>query len=89
MRKSKSPAGWDETRVQRVLSHYEQQSEAEAMAEDEASAEDPTQTLMEVPRHLVPVIRQLIAEHGRTKRPAGPRPRDRSGGASRAKLRAK
>ena len=28
------PPGWDEQRVQRVLSHYEQQSEEEAVAED-------------------------------------------------------
>ena len=31
------PPGWDEDRVQRVLKHYESQSEAEAVAEDEAA----------------------------------------------------
>ncbi len=30
------PPGWDEARVQNVISHYEQQSEEEAVAEDEA-----------------------------------------------------
>jgi hypothetical protein len=40
MRKpGKFPPGWDEERVQRVLKHYESQSEAEAVAEDEAALE--------------------------------------------------
>ena len=33
------PPGWDEERVKRVLAHYEQQSEEEAVAEDEAAFE--------------------------------------------------
>lgn len=33
------PPGWDEARVQQVISHYEQQSEAEAVAEDEAHSD--------------------------------------------------
>lgn len=63
MKQSKFPRGWDEERVQRVLAHYEQQSEPEAVAEDEASFEDATQAIMEVPRELVPAIRELIAKH--------------------------
>ena len=63
MKTSKFPAGWDEDRVRRVLQHYEQQSEAETIAEDEAAFEDPTQTTMEVPRELVPAVRELIAKH--------------------------
>lgn len=46
-----------------VLAHYEEQTEAEAVAEDEAAFEDPTQTVMEVPTALVPAIRELIAKH--------------------------
>ena len=34
--KNQFPPGWDENRVNRVLEHYESQSEAEAVAEDEA-----------------------------------------------------
>jgi hypothetical protein len=30
------PPGWDEARVQNVITHYEQQSEEEAVVEDEA-----------------------------------------------------
>ena len=78
MKQTKFPTGWDEARVQRVLAHYEQQSEAQAVAEDEAAAEDATQTLMEVPRELVPAIRELIAKRGRTGRSTRPRPRGRS-----------
>ena len=57
------PPGWDEDRVKRVLEHYDNQSEAEAVAEDEAMLEHPRETLMEVPVELVPKIRELIADH--------------------------
>lgn len=63
MKQSKFPAGWDEERVRQVLEYYESQTEAEAVAEDEASFENQTQTVMEVPIELVPVIRELIAKH--------------------------
>ncbi len=62
MKQSKFPPGWDERRVRSVLAHYEDQTEEEAVAEDEAAFEDPTQTVMEVPRDLVPAIRELIAK---------------------------
>ena len=65
-RQSDFPTGWDEARVQRVLEHYENQTDEAAVAEDEASLEYPTETLMEVPVDLVPAIRQLIAEHKRS-----------------------
>jgi hypothetical protein len=64
MKQSRFPRGWDEERVQRVLTHYEQQTEEEAVAEDEAAFEDRAQTLMEVPNELVPAIRELIAKRG-------------------------
>jgi 16S rRNA C1402 N4-methylase RsmH len=60
---NKFPPGWDEARVSRVLAHYEEQTEAEAVAEDEAVFEHQTQTAMEVPVELVPVVRELIAKH--------------------------
>lgn len=62
-KKQRFPTGWDETRVRDVLAHYESQAEEEAVAEDEAAFEDPQQTVMEVPRELVPAIRELIAKH--------------------------
>ena len=65
MNKSKFPPGWDEERVRRVLEHYEQQSDEEAVAEDEAAFESPTHTSMEVPVDLVPEIREMIAKRKR------------------------
>ena len=57
----KFPRGWDEERVRRVLAHYENQTEDEAVAEDEAAYEAEGQTVMIVPTALVPEIRKLIA----------------------------
>lgn len=65
MKQNSFPPGWGEERVQRVLAHYDSQTEAEAVAEDEASFEDPTRTTMEIPSELVPAVRELIARHNR------------------------
>ena len=61
-KRTKFPDGWDESRVKRVLEHYESQSEEQAVAEDEAASEQRDQTLMEVPNELVPTVRELIAK---------------------------
>lgn len=63
MKQSRFPPGWDEARVKRVLAHQEEQTEEEAMAEDEAAFEDQSQTVMEIPKELVPTVRELIAKH--------------------------
>jgi len=65
MAQSRFPPGWNEERVQKVLAHYETQSEDEALAEDEAAFEAPRQTVMEVPSELVPAVRELIAKHSK------------------------
>jgi hypothetical protein len=62
----KYPPGWDEERVRRVLAHYGQQTEEEAVAEDEAAFEQEGQTFIEVPNELVPKIRELLAGKGTT-----------------------
>ena len=59
---SNYPPGWDEQRVRRVLEHYEAQSDEEAVAEDEAAYEATTNTAMDVPVELVPIVRELIAK---------------------------
>jgi hypothetical protein len=41
---------------------YESQTEEEAVSEDEAAYES-TQTMIEVPKALVPVVRELNAKH--------------------------
>ena len=62
-KRNRFPPGWDEQRVRAVLEHYEAQTEEEAVAEDEAAYEDAAQTFMEVPKELVPKVRELIARH--------------------------
>ena len=44
-----------------MLAHYEGQTEEEAVAEDE-DAMRPSETVMSVPRDLVPEVRELIAK---------------------------
>ncbi len=56
------PLGWDEARVQRVLAHYEAQTEDEAVAEDEAAFDDKSQTVTVIPYSLVPAVRELLLE---------------------------
>lgn len=46
MSDARYPQGWDEDRVLRILRHYEEQSDEEAVAEDEAAYEAPTHTAM-------------------------------------------
>jgi len=63
MKKNRFPKGWDEARVQRVLKHYETQTDAEAAAEDDEIFKTRSTTVMRVPLKLVPQIRKLIAKH--------------------------
>ncbi len=62
------PAGWNSQRVQKVLAAYESQTEEEAVAEDEAAYDESTQTMIEVPKALVPVVRELIAKHKESRK---------------------
>ncbi len=67
MKQSKFPPGWDENRVQSVITYYEEQMEDEAIAEDEAAFEDKNQTIMEIPTKLVPLVRELIAKYQKSE----------------------
>ncbi len=49
MSDQKLPQGWDDSRVRRVLDHYESQSDDAAAAEDKEAFESTTHTSMEVP----------------------------------------
>lgn len=62
MAQSKFPAGWDEERVQRVLAHYESQSDEDAVTEDETCFDRFDHAVIEVTRELVPAVRDLIAK---------------------------
>ena len=55
------PKGWDEKKIQDLIRHYENQSEDEAAAEDEAAYNSTRTTMMAVPVELVPQVQRLIA----------------------------
>jgi hypothetical protein len=61
MSHNKFPLGWDEDKVRQVIAHYEKQTEEEALPEDEEGVR-PSETVMSVPRDLVPAVRELIAK---------------------------
>lgn len=60
MKRNRFPAGWNEARVQKVLAHYEKQTEVEAVAEDEAAFAMRDHALVIVPKRLVPEITKFI-----------------------------
>lgn len=62
MKQSTFPPAWNTARIKRVLKHYESQTEEESVTEDEATFEQPGQTVMEIPSDLVPAVRRLIAK---------------------------
>ena len=71
MKQTHYPVGWDEARVRKLLRHYEKQTEDEAVAEDEAAYGRRDQTVMLVPKQLVPTLRKMIARQAnRKQRPA-------------------
>jgi len=64
MSQNKFPPGWDEEKVQRVLAYYEEQTDEDALVEDEAGVE-PSETVMNIPHDLVSKVRELIAKRQR------------------------
>ncbi|MEM9703776.1 MAG: hypothetical protein AAF907_15155 [Planctomycetota bacterium] len=57
------PAGWDGSRVQDVLSHYEGLSDEEWIAEDEAAEQDTeTHCRITIPKELLPEVRALLSK---------------------------
>lgn len=67
-RRNRFPKGWNEARVREVLEHYESQTEEEAVAEDEAAFRSREQTVMVVPKRLVPAITKLISTQSNRRR---------------------
>ncbi|MFV1967054.1 MAG: hypothetical protein ACC628_16630 [Pirellulaceae bacterium] len=66
MKENRFPPGWNEQRVREVLDHYEAQTDEETFAEDEASFEGDSETIIKVPTQLVPAVRELIGKHNST-----------------------
>lgn len=64
MSENKFPEGWNEDRVKKLLAFYSKQTGNQAVAEDEAGVESGD-TVMNVPRDLVPAVRELIAKRQR------------------------
>ena len=65
MKKQSFPTGWTEARARRVMAHYESQTEAESVAENEAPLRSRRGTVMEIPAKLVPKVRALLASEGK------------------------
>jgi len=62
--KNKYPRGWNEARIRKVIEYYDSQTEEDEAAEIETGL---ATTTMEVPRALVPVVRDLIATRNSTR----------------------
>ncbi len=69
MKKQKLPKGWTEERIMKIIEHYENQSDDEAIAEDEAGFSREATCLVEVDRSMLPAVRRAIArEQAKRKR---------------------
>lgn len=49
MKQNKLPLGWNDKRVKETLTHYESQTEEEAVAEDEAAFDVADQPIIVIP----------------------------------------
>lgn len=68
--KTKFPPGWNDKRVQSVIRHYDNQTDEEAIAEDEARVKASAATTVRVPSHLLAQIRAMIAKDRQRRRSA-------------------
>jgi len=56
------PKGLNRDKVQKIIDHYENQTDEEAIAEAEAAYHNPATTMIEVPIALLPKIHKLLAK---------------------------
>jgi len=64
MNEQRFPKGWDEERVQQLLTELDARTEEEWIAADEAAAaEGEDQTVVTIPAALLPEVRRLLASH--------------------------
>jgi hypothetical protein len=61
---NRHPKGLDRKKVRALLDHYENQSDAEAIAEAEAAYRSRKTSWVQVPVALLPAVRELIARGG-------------------------
>ena len=62
MTQNKFPPGWDEQHVQSVIDYYGNQTEDEAVAEDEAASQNEFGILIEILAELGPTVCEWILE---------------------------
>lgn len=62
MKQNEFPPGYDEERVQGVVSYCEQQTEDEATAEDETASQNDFAMLIEIFAELGPAVCEWILE---------------------------
>ncbi|MBF0409577.1 MAG: hypothetical protein HQM10_19710 [Candidatus Riflebacteria bacterium] len=67
-RKQALPKGMTEKDVLQLIEHFENQTDDEAIAEDEAAFGEDRCTVMEVPTRLVDKVRAMIAREIKAKR---------------------
>ena len=61
--KNQFPPGFDEAKIKMIIEHYENQTEEEAVEEDESILTNEQQTMMQIPNNLVSIVRELIAQN--------------------------
>jgi hypothetical protein len=55
------PKGWDQKRADAIARYYENQSDEQAVAEDEAAYQAEGFAMIQVPLKLVPAVQKLLA----------------------------
>jgi hypothetical protein len=79
---NKYPKGWNKKKIDALVKHYDQQTEDEEVAEDEAAFNDPNQTIVLIPMALLPKVNKLLSAYRPRKNKSGG-----TGGASQAARR--
>lgn len=57
------PKVWDRQRVEAVIAHYENQTDDQAVAEDQAAYDSTNSTMIQVPLKLVPAVLKVLARY--------------------------
>jgi hypothetical protein len=65
---NKYPKGWNEKSIKGLIKRYEEQTEEEEAAEDEAAFNDPEQTVVLVPKALLPKVHKLLSAYSSRRR---------------------
>jgi len=61
--KQRLPSSWDEKKIRALIEHYDNQTDEQWAAEDEAAFADPRMSVMSVHTDWVLAIAQLIEDH--------------------------